>query len=82
MNCVETQLARALLDVHMVEAQLHTQYGEPLRVARLERQGWLSRGGCWLLGHMGQVLVAAGHQLQQYGMPQLYPVKGKPSPSG
>jgi hypothetical protein len=82
MNSVECQLAKALLDVHLVEAQLHTQYGEPLRVARLDRQGFLSRGGCWLLGEMGQLLVAAGHQLQQFGMPQPYPVEGKASPSG
>lgn len=56
-----------------VEATLHTaEMDRWVQEAGLQRQGGLSRAGCWLLCRLGRLLEAWGQRLQErYQLPPL-----------
>jgi hypothetical protein len=56
-----------------VEEALQTaEMNRWVREAGLQRQGWLSRTGCWLLCRLGRLLEAWGQRLQErYQLPPL-----------
>jgi hypothetical protein len=37
-----------------------------LRQAGIDRRGWLARRACWLLFHLGHMLVILGQRLERY----------------
>jgi hypothetical protein len=70
MHSADFRAAKAIVDARQHEAA-------QLAEARLLYQqfanlppAWLPRPGCWLLCRLGNVLVALGNRLQQYGITQ------------
>jgi hypothetical protein len=76
MSYRDVYIAERSMERHAEEAARHSEFRRMLREANIERRGWLSRQGCWLLCQIGRLLVAVGHRLEQSGMPQPLPVEG------
>jgi len=63
---------------YLYEREMQTRHDEALhqagqrrllRQARTAHRHWLPRPGCWLLRHLGRLLVNLGQQLQRYAQP-------------
>lgn len=57
--------AQRLIELRVEEALRAAERNRLLREAGIQRQGWLSRQGCWLLCQLGRLLVALGQLLQK-----------------
>lgn len=57
--------AQRLIELRVEEALRAAERNRLLREAGIQRQGWLSRQGCWLLCQLGRLLVALGQRLQK-----------------
>jgi len=57
--------AQRLMEMRVEEALRAAELHRLLREAGIQRQGWLSRPGCWLLYQLGRLLVALGQRLQK-----------------
>jgi hypothetical protein len=75
-----------MLNHHLYEREMQMRHCEALRRAeqrRLLRQvrnaqrHWLPRPGCWLLRHLGRLLVNLGQQLQHYAQPGSISLEGQ-----
>jgi hypothetical protein len=76
------------LDLYAAEKMMHLQVEENLqwaashrllRQARMQRRGWVSQRGRWLLCQLGYLLVALGERLRQYAPPSSHPLEGQMS---
>ena len=59
------------------EALRQAEQRRLLRQARTTQRRWLPRPGCWLLRHLGDLLVSLGQQLQRYAQPQSISFEGR-----
>jgi hypothetical protein len=75
-----------MLNHYLYEREMQSKHREALRQAeqrRLLRQArnaqrrWLPRPGCWLLRHLGRLLVSLGQQLQHYAQPGSASLEGQ-----
>jgi len=75
-----------MLNHYLYEREMQSKHREALRQAeqrRLLRQArtaqrhWLPRPGCWLLCHLGRLLVNLGQQLQRYAQPGSISLEGQ-----
>lgn len=76
------------LDLYVVERTVQMRVKEELcraeshrllRQSELQRRGWVSQRGCWLLCQLGHLLVALGERLRQYDLSSSPPLKGQMS---
>jgi hypothetical protein len=63
-------MAKALTDLRVEERLREAEMRRLVRQARGRRQGWGTQPICWLLGHLGRLLVALGRRLQQVSAAQ------------
>jgi hypothetical protein len=64
--------AQWLMEMRVEEALRTAELNRWLREAGIQRRGWLSRQGCWLLCQLGRLLVVLGQYLQKrYQVPPL-----------
>jgi len=71
MNLEECKLATAMMQVHRVQAELHGESSLPLYPVNSGGRGWISGSACWLVCNVGKALVAAGRQLESFGVPSV-----------
>jgi hypothetical protein len=60
-----------------LEALHQAEQRRLLRQARTAQRRWPPRPCCWLLRHLGRLLVSLGQQLQGYAQPRPIPLKGQ-----
>ncbi len=71
MSIEGTQLASAMLSIHVAEMDQAERCLDWRRSSRLERQAILNGGGNRVLCWLGCLLERLGHRLQEYAMPRL-----------
>jgi hypothetical protein len=59
------------------EALCQAEQRRLLHQARITQRRWLPRPGCWLLRHLGGLLVSLGQQLQRYAQPGSIALEGR-----
>ena len=67
---IDYRMAEALIDLRVEEMRREAETRRLIRQARGRRPGWGAQPICWLLGHLGRLLVALGRRLQQVGAAQ------------
>ena len=68
MSYMEFRLAMELMEMRREGAQQWSGSRLLLRQANLVRPSWFSRQRCWLLCHLGHMLVALGERLERYAL--------------
>jgi len=77
MMLEECKLANAMLETHRVRAELHGEANLPLYPVSSGGRGWITGSACWLLCGVGKALVAAGRQLESFGVPPALPTHNR-----
>jgi hypothetical protein len=65
---MEFKLAEELMEMRKEGAQQWSESRHLLRQAELVEPSWFSRQRCWLLCHLGRMLVALGERLERYAL--------------
>jgi hypothetical protein len=74
---VNHYLAVRLTEMRIEEALHRAEVRRLIREAGIVDRGWWSRQRYWLLCQLGQMLVAVGRRLKQYGAAGTLPLEGK-----
>ena len=77
MSQLDTRNAEALFESQVERARHEAETRSLLHQAGMTRRGWLAVGSYWLLGRLGNALVAWGERLKQYDMPQALPLDSR-----
>lgn len=75
----ELYIAEITMSKRLAELRREIRGYEEKRLARQQRQGWLSRQGCQLMCYLGDILVRWGKRLQQYSLPPSMALRGDPT---
>jgi hypothetical protein len=79
MSQLDTRNAEALFESQVERARHEAETRSLLRRAGMAQRSWLAGASYWLLGRLGNLLVAWGERLKQYDMPQALPLDGRAS---
>jgi hypothetical protein len=68
MSYQDFRPSKELMYMHRERLERRTETRRLLRQANLVRPSWFSQKRCWLLCHLGRMLVALGERLERYAL--------------
>ena len=75
MLSTDLRAVNALMDMRLDEVQRQAESHSLRQQAGLTEQIWFYEQRCWLLAQAGQLLTLLGRRLEQFGLPESFPVE-------